>query len=92
MPEVLAFCALCGILFGVVRIVHPTRKEFKDEMDKQREDFFKHLQTKESCNLYHATQDVRNNSFTNTMIEIKDEIREIRKDIKEAIIHLKGNS
>lgn len=88
MQEIIAFCGVCGFLFLVVRVIHPTRKEFMNAMDKQREDFFRHLQTKESCRLYHNTQDVRNHSFTNTMVEIKEEIKEIRKDIKEAINHL----
>ena len=79
------FCTVVGFLFLVVRVVHPTRAEWKKQMEKDREDYFKLFQSKESCSLFHDTQDVRNSSFTNSLIEIKDEIKELRKDIKEAI-------
>ena len=79
------FCTVVGFLFLVVRVLHPTRAEFEETMKKQREDYFKLFQSKESCTLFHETQDVRNNSFTNSLIDIKDEIKELRKDIKEAV-------
>ena len=82
------FCTVVGFLFLVVRVLHPTRAEWIAQMEKDREDYFKLFQSKESCTLFHETQDVRNNSFTNSLIEIKDEIKELRKDIKEAIAKL----
>ena len=85
LSVIVTFCSVCGFLFLVVRIIHPTRKEFDETLKRQRENYFSFFQSKESCTLFHDTQEVRNNSFTNSLIEIKDEIKELRKDIKEAI-------
>ena len=81
LVSIAGFTALVTALFVTVRIVHPTR----DEMHIAISDKAIKMQTIKSCELFHQTQDVRNDAFANALIEIKDEIRELRKDISEAI-------
>jgi len=77
------FVTIGGAVIGINLFLHPTKEEVNKIFDKA----FQHFQTKEKCDLYHASQDIRNCSFTNTMIEIKEEIKEIKQDIKEALRH-----
>lgn len=60
-----AFLVVCGALFTVVRVIHPTRNEMYDK-----------CQSKEGCALHHAAQTVRNDSFIHQLNEIKKDMKE----------------
>jgi hypothetical protein len=88
LASITGFITISATLFFIPTVRHMTRKESDLRFEKIMQDVKDNYVTSRTCDQFHATQDVRNTSFTNTMVEIKEEIKEIRKDIKEAISHL----
>lgn len=84
---IIAFCAVCGLLMGVTRIFHPTKKEVEEMIDKK----VSVLQSKESCNHFHETQNVRNGSFIHQLDEIKKDMSSQMSTMNEQITGIRAD-
>ena len=81
-----AFTAMCATLLGIASVRHYTKKEVDQRFDEIKER--QRLKGKEYvevkvCDGFHNTQNVRNESFTNTMVRLGDEISNMFNDFSK---------
>jgi hypothetical protein len=74
ITSIVGFTSITATVIGIVRFNHYTKKEVDEK-----------FQGKDMCGTFHETQAVRNKSFTNTMVEMKEEFKELRGEL----IHIK---
>ncbi len=91
---IIAFCAVCGLVAGVTRFFHPTRRELELKIEKLGADMeakIEKLQSKESCNHFHETQNVRNGSFIHQLDEIKKDMSTQMSTMNEQITGIRSD-